>query len=58
MLTVQECAGVAKRHPASIRKAIKRGDLKAIRRGKMWFVSKRDLSKWIATPAMHKTGKK
>ena len=58
MLTIQECSQISKLHPASIRRAIKRGDLKGIRRGKMWFVHKRELAKWLGNPAYHKTGMK
>ena len=58
MLTLSEAAIIAKRNPATIRKAIVGGHLKARKYGKMWFVEKRDLIQWIDNPERHIRGVK
>lgn len=58
MLTIKQAAMITKKNPSTLTRAIQRGDLKAKRLGKMWFVYKRDVIKWRDTPAFHKTGKK
>lgn len=49
-LTVRECGATAKRHPETIRKAIRAGDLPSTQRvpGGMHLVRASDLNAWIA----------
>lgn len=45
-------------HTGTLRKAIARGDLPAVKFGREWIVSRAALQAWIDDPAMHVRGVK
>lgn len=57
-ITVSEAAALHKLNPSTVRRAILRNDLPAIKMGKTWLIKPADFETWISNPAMHKTGKK
>ena len=50
LLTVQECAARINVHEDTIRKAIRRGDLRAVKFGRQWAVDEADLERFIKNP--------
>ena len=56
LLTLAEAVPIAKRNISTLRAAVKRGDLPAVKKGKTWLVRPADLDKWLDNPEMHKPG--
>lgn len=48
-LTITEAAERTGKHGRTLRFAIARGDLKATKRGPLWFVTEAALQRWIDT---------
>jgi len=57
-ISLTDAAGIAGCNASTLRWAIKRGKLAAVKFGKSWAVSRADLQVWIDDPAMHTTGVK
>jgi excisionase family DNA binding protein len=49
-LTVREVAEMLRVHPATVRAAIKRGDIPATRFGRKWLIRAADIAPVVATP--------
>jgi len=58
LLSLSDAVGIAGCDASTLRRAIKRGKLAAVKFGKSWIVTRADLQLWIDDPMLHTPGVK
>lgn len=58
LLSLKDAAAIARKTPNTLLVAIRKDKLAGTRMGRDWFVTRADLDKWLADPAMHRPGVK
>ena len=51
LLTVEEVAAETRRSPSAVRQSIAKGQLRAAKLGRRWFVRRKDIEQMFETPS-------